>query len=84
MAIRKRIVRGQPIPYGYGVAHHEFFNNHFIAYPIPLNLIIQLFRWVYFNWLTFYKPNKIEKRIIDSFYEGQKVKIYDLTKNSMI
>ena len=78
---RYALVEGQKIPWGYGVAYWDIDTYKAVCYPIPINLIVNLWRKV-----TYYimqpSPRKQERMLLDAYQKGLR-KGYDIGRKSL-
>jgi len=62
---------GGLLPRGFGIAYYEYYSNHVICYPIPLNLFINWGRKLYYKIIGPSIPD-IEKRLHRAYTKGVK------------
>ena len=55
--------QGFTIPWGWGIAFRDYCRNRTVIAVIPLNLIIQIGRAIYFRLMRGFKPSRWEKRL---------------------
>ncbi len=52
MIIKRRLAEGEALPFGYGIAGHNFEKNEWEIYPIPINLVMGGLRRLWFKILS--------------------------------
>ena len=82
--LKKIIPQGELFPKWYGVAYHDMFQLSYVAYPIPLNLIVRWARNVKF-WLGVPRKSfrsELEKTFHDLGYERGYRRGWDAAKEN--
>ena len=66
---RYRLEEGERIPWGYGLAYYDFAYAQAVCYPIPLNLIVNVCRKIYWKLA---KPSfpKWESELAKAYQRG--------------
>lgn len=67
-----RLREGELIPKGYGLAYIDFSTMFSIYYPIPLNLIVRLFRGFYFWVMKGCWKCKYERKLKEIYQNGRR------------
>lgn len=62
MKIVKYVCEGEMMPRGYGLSYRRYDCNKSICHPIPINLVVRLFRALYWRLQFGSMPTKREKR----------------------
>lgn len=66
----KRVVHAfEEVPWFYGFAYRDFSANATICYPIPINWIVAITRWIIFR-LQRPPRGKFDKKLRDVYYLG--------------
>ena len=76
MSLRKTCVQGETIPRGYGIAWFNYAAALTICYPIPLNLVLQAARSLWFLLLRDHSGLIRQREVLEisnrSFQDGYK------------
>jgi len=69
----REYAEGRKLPWGCGIAYHDWLKHSVIILPIPINLIV---RWLRELWFILGRPSKRDREIQalrgTSYYDGYK------------
>ena len=66
----RKIPEGGLIPWGYGLAWHNWNRAEAVALPMPLHLILRVARSCYFRFMRLWRDEKWERLLRDAYNEG--------------
>ncbi len=59
---KRALLTGEPLPFGFGIAYFDIIRAQYIAFPIPLNLLVRAYRKLK-EYVCYYSPSQRDKDI---------------------
>lgn len=69
--LSKKVKQWEVLPRYYGIAYWDYHSISAVAYPVPLNLIVRFFRWLWHESVKL-RPTELDKLLRDAYEEGHK------------
>ena len=69
ISIRKEIRLGEILPPFYGAAYLLYYCDKVVAYPVPINIIVRFFRFIWYELIKL-RPLEIDNIKYESYHTG--------------
>lgn len=71
MKILIELNEGEVIPKGYGLAYHNMSKPSYVVSPIPLNIVIRLYKEIEWKFIKGLWKSKRDKELYQAYLKGK-------------